>query len=140
VVDKPVIGIQKEPLDLGLLHQALGDEEAGGICVFVGTARRWTGDLETELLAYEAFEPMAVTELERLAREAAARWPVRRVVLVHRLGVVMIGEAAVFVGVACPHRAEAFEACRWLIDTLKRDVPIWKRETLADGSKTWVDG
>ncbi len=107
--------------------------------MFVGTARRWTGERETERLVYEAYEPMALAELQRLADEAAGRWPVCRVVLAHRLGEVPVGEAAVFVGVACAHRAEAFDACRWLIDTLKEDVPIWKRETLADGSQTWVE-
>lgn len=96
--------------------------------MFVGTARRWTAGRETMRLVYEAYEPMAVAEMRRLAESAAERWPILRLVLVHRTGEVAIGEAAVVVGVACPHRAEAFEACRWLIDTLKAEVPIWKKE------------
>jgi molybdopterin synthase catalytic subunit len=83
---------------------------------------------------------MAACELERLAREAGERWPLVRTVLLHRIGEVESGEASVAVGVACPHRAEAFEACRWLIDTLKAEVPIWKREALAGGGASWVEG
>jgi len=127
-VAETVIGIQKEKLEVESLQRTLGDEGAGGTCVFVGTARRWTAGRETTRLVYEAYEPMALAEMQRLAEVAAERWPILRLVLVHRTGEVAIGEAAVVVGVACPHRAEAFEACRWLIDTLKAEVPIWKRE------------
>ena len=116
------------PLPVDDVHAFLADDRAGGTCVFVGTSRRWTGTVETDLLTYEAYGPMAQAELDRLACEAAARWEAVRVAILHRTGAVPPPEASVVVGVACPHRAEAFEACRWLIDTLKEDVPIWKTE------------
>ena len=115
-------------LPLADVHRFLEDERAGGTCVFVGTSRRWTGGVETDLLTYEAYAPMAEAELARLAREAAARWDAVRVAVLHRTGAVPPPEASVVVGVACAHRAPAFEACRWIIDTLKEDVPIWKTE------------
>lgn len=120
------IGLAEDPLPLAEAHRFLIDERAGGVCVFTGVVRRWTDGVETPRLSYEAYEKMAQTELERLADEAESSWPVVRLVLLHRLGDVPAGEPSVLVGVACPHRAEAFEACRRLIDTLKVDVPIWK--------------
>ena len=121
-------GLSADALPLDAVHRFLGDERAGGTCVFVGTSRRWTDGVETDLLTYEAYAPMAEAELDRLAREAAERWPVVRVAVLHRTGAVPPPEASVVVGVACAHRAPAFEACRWIIDALKEDVPIWKTE------------
>ena len=115
-------------LDLEAVHAFLVDPNAGGTCVFVGRTRRWTAGQETLALRYEAYEPMARTELTALARRAQARWDLLRVVLLHRLGDVGVGEASVVVGVACRHRAAAFEAARWLIDSLKESVPIWKTD------------
>lgn len=120
--------LSEDPLDLGAVHTFLADERAGGICVFVGTSRRWTDGVETDLLTYEAYGEMAEAELARLAEVAAARWGVVKVAVLHRTGAVPPPEASVVVGVACPHRAEAFEAARWLIDTLKASAPIWKTE------------
>lgn len=137
------------PLPVGEAAAFLATPEAGGLALFVGTTRRWTEEegetrgpdrlpRETERLRYEAYEPMALAELVRLADEAAARWPVAKCCLWHRLGEVPLAEASVVVGVATPHRAEAFAACRWLIDTLKARVPVWKREVFADGTEAWV--
>ena len=120
--------LTEHPLDLGAVHAFLADERAGGTCVFVGTSRRWTGDVETDLLTYEAYAEMAEPELARLAETAAERWGAVKVAVLHRVGAVPPPEASVAVGVACPHRAEAFEAARWLIDTLKETAPIWKTE------------
>jgi molybdopterin synthase catalytic subunit len=118
----------------------LRTDTAGGLSLFVGTTRRWTGDNETVRLAYDAYAPMAAKTMHALADEAATRWSVLKVAVHHRLGEVPPPEASVVIGVACAHRAAAFEACRWLIDTLKAEVPIWKREHYADGSTEWVQG
>lgn len=126
------------PLGVGEAYAFLTAPEAGGIAVFVGTTRRWTDGHETERLRYEAYEPMALAELGRIAGEAMTRWPLAKCCLVHRLGEVPVGEASVVVGAASAHRAEAFAACRWLIDTIKERVPIWKREVFADGTEAWV--
>lgn len=132
--------LQHEPLDVGAAFTFLRTPKAGGIDLFVGTTRQWTADKETVRLEYDCYEAMALKEMERLAEQAQARWPVERVCLLHRLGIVPPAEASVVVGVATPHRADAFAACRFLIDTLKEQVPIWKREVYADGSTEWVEG
>lgn len=132
-------GLSVNPLPIAEAHAFLADERAGGVCVFVGTARRWTEGQETVSLDYEAYETMAATELARLVTEAMSRWPVVRGVALHRLGPVAAGEGSVVVGAACPHRAEAFAACRWLLDTLKSEAPIWKREVFANGETAWVE-
>ena len=116
------------PLAVGAAHEFLSDERAGGTCVFVGTSRRWTDGVETRALEYHAYEPMAAASLASLAGQAAERWRAARVVVLHRLGVVGLAQASVVVGVACAHRAPAFEATRWIIDALKEHTPIWKRD------------
>lgn len=128
------------PLDVDAADAFLRTEAAGGLTLFVGTTRRWTDGRETIRLAYDAYAPMAVKTMRELADEAANRWPVLKVCVLHRVGEVPPPEASVIIGVACAHRAAAFEACRWLIDTLKAQVPIWKREHYADGSTEWVQG
>lgn len=128
------------PLDTAAAADFLRDEGAGGLDLFLGTTRRWTGDRETEELEYEAYENMAVEEMKRLAGEASARWPVTKVVMHHRIGIVGITESSVIVGSSSPHRKDAFEATHFLIDTLKEDVPIWKRERFAGGETEWVQG
>ncbi len=134
------IRIQEAPLALEEASEFLRVEEAGGVDLFLGTTRRWTGDRETVLLEYECYEAMALSEMNRLLREAVGRWPVSRACLLHRTGKVPLREASVIVGVSTPHRAEAFAACRYLIDELKKRVPIWKKERFADGSSDWVKG
>lgn len=138
--DTSWVRLQAEPLDAAEVLRFLQDERCGGIDLFVGTTRRWTDGRETARLAYEAYEPMALREMARLAEAAAARWGAERVCLWHRLGEVPPPEASVLVGVATPHRAEAFAATRYLIDTLKEQVPVWKREVYADGRAAWVEG
>ena len=132
--------IQHDALDVATAFTYLQTPRAGGIDLFVGTTRQWTAEKETTRLEYDCYEAMAIKEMERLAEEALSRWPVERLCIFHRLGVVPPAEASVIVGVATPHRAEAFEACRYLIDTLKQQVPIWKREIYADGETEWVEG
>ena len=132
--------LQHDPLDVGAAFGFLQTPRAGGINLFVGTTRQWTANKQTTRLEYDCYEAMALKEMEHLAAEARARWPVERVCVLHRLGVVPPAEASVVVGVATPHRADAFEACRFLIDALKQQVPIWKREVYADGETEWVEG
>lgn len=126
-------------LRLDLVEPWLHHERVGGICLFVGTTRRITGGRITEELRYEAFDEMAIREMDRLVDRARARWPVERVALHHRTGIVPVPETSVLVGVGAPHRTDAFEACRFLIDTLKELVPVWKKEVYEDGSSEWVE-
>ncbi|HET6567783.1 MAG TPA: molybdenum cofactor biosynthesis protein MoaE [Rhodothermales bacterium] len=130
--------VSKEPIDAAAECAFLYTPEAGGIDIFIGTTRRFTGERETVELVYECYTEMALREMRRLVDAAAEQWPVKRCCIVHRVGVVPLAEPSVFIGVATPHRAEAFEACRFLIDSLKREVPIWKYERYTDGSGEWV--
>jgi molybdopterin synthase catalytic subunit len=111
----------------------------GAVCVFDGIVRDNTRGRQTLYLDYEAYREMALEQMRRLAAQAVAQFGVRDVAIVHRLGRLAVGETSVLIGVASAHRAAAFDACRWLIDTLKTKVPIWKKETFADGA-VWADG
>jgi molybdopterin synthase catalytic subunit len=122
-----MIRLQREPIDPELIRRSLEGTDAGGVALFCGEVRAVTGEVRTERVVYTAYEPMALEQMERLAREAASRWKAR-VALVHRLGELRPGDIAVVTAAACAHRAEAFEACRFLIERLKADVPIWKQE------------
>lgn len=149
--DSVWITIQEMPLSLEEVSEFLRVEEAGGVDIFLGTTRRWTETeeeaagaetvrRETVLLEYQCYKPMALKEMHRLVDEAFARWPVRRACLLHRIGEVPLREISVIAGVAAPHRADAFAACRYLIDTLKTRAPIWKKEHFVDGDFRWVEG
>lgn len=133
------IKVQAEPLSVMDALGFLGEGNVGGIDIFVGTTRRFTDGKETVRLEYDTYPEMAVAELTRIGSEALERWPLERVVLIHRSGVVACGEASVIVGASAAHRSAAFEACRFLIDTLKERAPIWKKEHFADGSMEWVE-
>jgi molybdopterin synthase catalytic subunit len=111
----------------------------GAVCVFDGIVRNNTRGRETLYLDYEAYREMALAQMNQLAAQAIERFGVRDVALLHRLGRLRVGETSVLIVVASAHRGAAFEACRWLIDTLKKQVPIWKKETFVDGA-VWADG
>jgi molybdopterin synthase catalytic subunit len=113
--------------------------EDGAVCVFDGIVRNNTRGRKTLYLDYEAYREMALEKMQGLGSEAIERFGVRDVALVHRLGRLMVGETSVLIVVASAHRGAAFEACRWLIDTLKKTVPIWKKEQFVDGA-IWADG
>jgi molybdopterin synthase catalytic subunit len=132
-----VIAIVHGPIDVSSLTRALQTEEDGAVVTFLGVSRRHSEGKTVVRLEYEAYEPMAVTELERVVSEARASFGVERIGVVHRLGLVPIGEASVAVVAVAPHRDAAFKACRFVIDRLKETVPIWKREILSDGAR-WV--
>ncbi len=111
----------------------------GAVCLFDGIVRNNTRGRQTLYLDYEAYREMALAQMQALAAEALTKFSVRDVALLHRLGRLQIGESSVLIVVASAHRGAAFDACRWLIDTLKKQVPIWKKETFVDGA-VWADG
>jgi molybdopterin synthase catalytic subunit len=128
------------PLDIGRAISEVRDPDCGGIGVFLGSVRSSSAsgsDLDVTALEYEAHPELAPKRLAEIAGEAAQRWDVRRVTAAHRTGHCPLGEATVIVACAAPHRADALEACRWIIDQLKERVPIWKKEIFTNGS-SWV--
>ncbi|CAN5534047.1 molybdopterin synthase catalytic subunit MoaE [soil metagenome] len=131
--------ITSEPLDVGEIARRVVPASCGAIVTLDGFVRQWTKGRETEYLVYEAYEPMALKELEKLINRAHEQFQIENVGIVHRLGKLGIGETSVVISVASPHRRAAFEACEWLIKELKRTVPIWKKEVYADG-ETWIEG
>jgi molybdopterin synthase catalytic subunit len=133
-----MIELTHEPIETNALIHRAGHGEAGAVVLFLGTTRELTDGRQTIALDYEAYGEMAQRRLSELEAEARQRWPVIECIVVHRLGHVPIGEASVAIAVSTPHRRDAFAACEWLIDSLKRDVPIWKREQWADGTTEWV--
>jgi molybdopterin synthase catalytic subunit len=134
-----VITLTREPIDSVSLVAAAKNGSDGAVVVFDGIVRDHTRDRQTLYLDYEAYEEMAVKQMAELAIEARARFGVRHVTMVHRLGRLLVGETSVLIVVASAHRAQAYEASRWLIDTLKKTVPIWKKETFIDGA-VWAAG
>jgi molybdopterin synthase catalytic subunit len=131
-----LVRLVREPIDLAALARTTPAD--GALCMFVGVVRNENRGRPVVRLEYQAYEEMALPQMQEVAAQARGRFPVTLVRLVHRLGTLEIGEASVAVAVASPHRAEAFAACRFAIDTLKSRVPIWKKELYADGS-AWLD-
>jgi molybdopterin synthase catalytic subunit len=127
-----------KPIDFAALTEAVRSSQSGALVLFLGTVREMTDGRRTTALDYEAFGPMAESKLAEIEAEARGRWPLDRVAIVHRVGRLELGEVSVAVAVSAPHRAEAFEAARYLIDTLKTTVPIWKKENWHDGTSEWV--
>jgi molybdopterin synthase catalytic subunit len=134
----PTVRLTRKQINLSDLMASVRTNECGGYVTFVGDVRDHAGGKKVIALSYEAYEPLAEKELIRLATEAEDRYRAACAVE-HRLGPIPIGESAVAIVAASAHRAQAFEACRWLIDTLKATVPIWKHETYDDGS-VWIEG
>lgn len=130
--------LTRDPIDPAALTDAVRGPANGAVVLFLGTVREMTGEARTLRLGYDAHAPMAEAKLAALEAEALARWPVSAVAVSHRLGVLELGEISVAVAVGSPHRATAFDAARWLIDTLKEVVPIWKQEHWPDGTTEWV--
>ncbi|MFB7508407.1 molybdenum cofactor biosynthesis protein MoaE [Streptomyces broussonetiae] len=132
-----LIAVRETALSVDEVLRAVGDEAAGGIALFVGTVRNHDAGADVDALGYSC-HPSAEAEMRRIAEKVAAQYPVRALAAVHRVGDLAVGDIAVVVGVACPHRGEAFDACRKLIDDLKREVPIWKHQKFSDGTEEWV--
>jgi molybdopterin synthase catalytic subunit len=131
-----MISLTREPIDPTAITESVRDPHCGGLVVFLGTVRDLTGTEVTVFLDYEAYPPMAEKKMAEIEAEARSRWPIGKISMVHRLGRLNVGEVSVAVAVSCPHRAEAFEACRYAIDRLKELVSIWKRDDAAG----WVGG
>ena len=135
----PRCELTREPIDANAIVATIKQPADGAVVVFDGIVRDNSRGRATLYLDYDAYEPMALKQFEALASQVLEKFPIRDIAIVHRLGRLEVGETSVLIAVASAHRAAAFEACRWLIDTLKRTVPIWKKEHFADGS-VWADG
>lgn len=136
---EPIIQLTHAPLERDALVTAVSHPSAGGIVVFEGVVRDHARGKQVRYLEYEAYEEMARQRIQEIIAKAEQRWGVERVAVAHRFGRLEIGEASVIIVVASPHRAEAFDACRYIIDTLKASVPIWKKEVTTNGEE-WVEG
>jgi molybdopterin synthase catalytic subunit len=136
---EPFIQITRDVLDRDAILAAVQDPAAGAIVTFEGAVRNHARGRAVEFLEYEAYVEMAESQMRGIAQEAQARWELCRVAVAHRFGRMAVGETSVIIAVASAHRGEAFEACRFIIDTLKTTVPIWKKEIGSDGAE-WVEG
>lgn len=131
------IRLTEAPLRIAACIEWVMTPESGGIDVFVGTVRNATQDRQVQRLEFEAYAQMARNEMTKIAEQAKGKWPLHKVLLHHRTGVLQVGEVPVVIAVSAAHRAAAFDACRYIIDTLKQTVPIWKKEVFEDG-EAWV--
>lgn len=129
--------LSTEALDVASCYQEISDDHAGGNVLFVGTVRNQTQGKKVVKLDFEAYRPMAIKEMRKIAHTIVERWDATRISIHHRTGTLRIGDIAVIISVSTPHRAAAFEACEYAIDTLKETVPIWKKEYFEDGA-IWV--
>ena len=130
--------VTTDPLSIDEAYAAVRKDGCGAVALFVGTVRDHHEGKKVTKISYSAFKEMAEKEFAAIAKEAEARWKTGAMYIAHRTGALAIGDASVVIAVSSPHRAEAFEACRYAIDRLKEVVPIWKKEHWADGSTEWV--
>jgi molybdopterin synthase catalytic subunit len=131
------IQIFPNPLNIQSAIDWIMSPVSGGIDIFIGTVRNATKGKTVIRLEFEAYEPMALAEMEKIVNVAFEKWPVQKVLIHHRTGILQVGEIPVIIAVSAAHRAAAFDACRFIIDTLKQTVPIWKKEIFEDG-EVWV--
>ena len=132
--------ITKSPIDPSEVLASVQDPAAGGSVLFVGTVRNHAGGRSVTGLAYDVYREMAEKKMSEVEEQVRGRWPVRRVAMVHRYGELRVGEVSVAVAVSSDHRADAFKACRYAIDSIKRMLPLWKKERLKSGEDSWVKG
>ena len=133
-----LISLTNKPIDVSQVLAQVASHDAGAVVLFLGTTREFTHGRRTASLDYECYPEMAEKKLAELESTARSRWPLAGCVIVHRLGHLGLGEASIAIAVSSPHRQVAFEAGKWLIDTIKEVVPIWKQENWADGTSEWV--
>ncbi len=138
-MDAAAVGLTTTTIDARAVEARVAHAGAGAVCTFLGVTRDHNLGRRVGHLEYEAYPEMALPALAQIAHDIAVRWPGAQAALVHRLGRLEIGEASVVIAVSAPHRAAAFEACRYAIDTLKTTVPIWKKEVWSDG-EAWIEG
>ena len=134
-----VADLVREPIEPAALLAVVAHPGAGALATFFGAVRDRNVGRPVTGIDYDAYEPMAASELSAIAAETVTRWSGARIALAHRIGTLVVGELSVGIAVAHPHRGPAFEACRFAIEEIKRRVPIWKREHYVDGSREWVD-
>jgi molybdopterin synthase catalytic subunit len=134
-----MISLTRDVIDYYALTEKVRRNNCGGVVTFLGTVREMTEGKQTVALDYEGYAPMAEKKMAEIEREVRERWPVGDIAMVHRLGRLELGEVSVAIAVSCPHRDQAFDACRHAIDRVKEIVPIWKKENWADGTTEWVD-
>lgn len=134
-----MIEVMPDAIDVASLKNALSNPGAGGFCAFEGWVRNVNEGRKVQRLEYEAYEPLVISEGNKVLAEARERFPYLEARCVHRIGLLEIGDLAVWVGVASAHRDEAFKACRYIIDELKIRLPIWKKEHYVDGDSGWVN-
>ena len=134
-----MVEITREKIDIERVLAAVDDDETGGLVFFVGRVRNRSNGRNVSQMIYEGYDEMAKSELIKIAAQATEKWTVKKIALVHRLGRLSLGDASVVIAVACEHRAQAFDACRFAIDRLKKRLPIWKKEYGEDG-QWWVEG
>jgi molybdopterin synthase catalytic subunit len=133
-----VVSLTDQPIDSAAVLAQVATRDAGAVVLFLGTTREFTRGRRTASLDYECYPDMAQKKLAELEAEARRRWPLVGCSIIHRLGHLELGEASIAIAVSSPHRAAAFAAGQWLIDTIKEVVPIWKQENWADGTSEWV--
>ncbi|HEY8679085.1 MAG TPA: molybdenum cofactor biosynthesis protein MoaE [Candidatus Dormibacteraeota bacterium] len=133
-----LIALLEEPLDAAAIGNQIRTDGDGALVVFEGVVREGSRGKTVRALVYEAYGAMALRQMEQLGEAARGRWPITDLAIVHRLGHLAVGEVSVVIAVSAPHRGDAFDACRWVIDELKRTVPIWKKEIYTEG-EAWID-
>lgn len=133
-----LVAIREDTLDPSAIADRIRSTTDGALVIFEGVVRAQSRGKQVRALVYEAYGSMAQRQMEQLGEEARRRWPVSELAIVHRTGTLQVGEVSVVIAVAAPHRGDAFDACEWLIDELKRTVPIWKKEIYTEG-EAWID-
>lgn len=139
IADRAVCRITTEPIDAQELIDAVQTAADGAVCVFYGVVREDSRNKKVRFLEYDAYPEMAEKKMRQILDEVRHRWPEQRAAIVHRIGTLGIGEASVVIAVGSPHRGESFDACRYVIDRVKQEVPVWKKEVFTDGEE-WVEG
>ncbi len=132
-----MVEITDKPIKIDEVIKSVTSENAGAIDVFIGTVRNKTKGKTVVKLDFEAYEPMAITEMQKIVNTAKQKWSIEKIAVVHRVGLLEIGDVPVVIAVSTPHRKDSFDACQFVIDTLKETVPIWKKEIFEDG-EVWV--